>query len=316
MDIMTFFHSEILDPLLNLAIEKWLMKREDLKETEVLFFYRNAPSVIIGRFQNPWMECDLKQMAEKGISLIRRESGGGAVYHDTGNLNFSFICGKERMVKEEKTALVTGALKSLGIEAEAGARNDIYIEGKKISGSAGRYTSSIALHHGTLLIDSDLEALNSYLTVNQCVSAQLKSQGIPSNRSKVTNIRDHRREIDYQMICRAIEDCAADSSGETGKAISISLSDVECIEEIETYRSDLAGWDWLYGKTPSFSIRCPVRIAGTRVACRFNVRKGLVETLFPEGRTADSREESLLAEKFLGRRFNEIFHNQSEISGF
>jgi len=313
---MKFFYSEILDPILNLSIEKWLMSREDLEGTEVILFYRNMPSVIIGRFQNPWLECDLKKMSERSIPLVRRESGGGAVFHDPGNMNFSFICRKDKMIKEEKTNLIVGALKSLGIEAVKGKRNDIFIDGKKISGSAGRYTSNRALHHGTLLIDSDLDSLDGYLTAKAYDTAQVKSQGIPSIRSKVTNIGYYCDGIDYPMICQAIVNRAAGTSKGTGEIIHLYRPEVEKNEEIIKYRTALAGWDWLYGKTPSFSMICPARISGNLFSCRFDVRRGLVATLFPMEENVDNERESLLTEKYLGRRFNDIYHSQSEISAF
>lgn len=302
--VMKVFYSNILDPAMNLSIENWLLKREDLKNFEVLFFYRNSPSVIIGRSQNPWLECDLQKMAENKVPLVRRESGGGAVYHDPGNMNFSFISEKEKLVKEERTVIIIKALRSLSISAVQGERNDIYIDGRKISGSAGRYTSSRALHHGTLLIDADLNALNKYLIAKDYKSSTVQSRGIASIRSEVANIGEFNESVDYLEICNAIIKESTVFLNSPAEATTLEYSDLEGIREIRENYIKLTGWDWLYGKTPSFTISARVMLSGIERECRFSINKGIVDKVDFEGETIAEKDKKHMVRYYLGKRFS------------
>ncbi|MBN2658025.1 MAG: lipoate--protein ligase [Spirochaetales bacterium] len=304
---MKVYYSGTDDPFLNLSIEKWLLKREDLKETEILLFYRNRPSVILGRFQNPWLECDLEKMAAEAVPLVRRESGGGTVYHDMGNMNFSFIGPKENFAKRERTALIVQALRSLRIPAEQGERNDIYIAGRKISGSAGRYTSSRALLHGTLLISADLSALGRYLISKDYHSTDVSSQGIASIRADVTNICDYNAELDYETICEAIVRETSHYLQSNPEVLSLNESETEEIQEIENYRSAMTSWDWIYGKTPSFTMVCPVQASRDSYLCRFTVKKGLIEEISIAENTPDEEREALAASCSPGTRFSAVY---------
>jgi len=145
------------DPFFNLATEDWLLREGDFSHT--LFLWRNAPTIVIGRHQNPYKECLLQKMDEKGITLARRHSGGGAVYQDLGNSIFTFISPQNEFSKEKNSQIIINALATFNIKAEASGRNDILVDGLKVSGSAYKIQPPRALHHGTLLIDTNLDDL-------------------------------------------------------------------------------------------------------------------------------------------------------------
>ncbi|MFA6904802.1 MAG: lipoate--protein ligase family protein, partial [Sphaerochaeta sp.] len=144
----------------NLAGEAYMLT---LEYDHILFLWVNDPCIVIGRYQNPFSECNLKNMEEHNVQLVRRQSGGGAVYHDRGNLCFTLIGNKETTTKEENFSLVLKALANLGLHCELSGRNDILLDGKKISGNAFQTTATKFCHHGTLLVSSDLSVMSNYL---------------------------------------------------------------------------------------------------------------------------------------------------------
>ena len=158
--------SDSHDPLFNLAVEECIFRQMDPGQ-RVLFLWRNANTVVIGRAQNPWKECNTRRMEEDGVTLARRSSGGGAVFHDLGNSCFTFMAGKPGYDKSVSTAIVLDALRRLGVEAFASGRNDLLVAtpdgDRKVSGSAYRETQDRGFHHGTLLLDADLGHLTNYL---------------------------------------------------------------------------------------------------------------------------------------------------------
>ena len=191
---MLFIDNEnITDPRVNLAIEEFALKHLDINETYLLF-YINEPSIIIGKNQNTVEEINADYVRDEGIHVVRRLSGGGAVYHDLGNLNFSFITkddGNSFHDFKKFTDPVVKALKKLGVNAELSGRNDILADGKKISGNAQFSTKGRMFSHGTLLFDSEIENVVSALNVRM---DKIESKGIKSIRSRVTNIREHLDE--------------------------------------------------------------------------------------------------------------------------
>jgi len=228
----------------NLATDEWFLDHvspEDL----ILYFYQNDNAVIIGKNQNPWIECDLSAMKEDGVQLARRVSGGGAVYHDGGNLNFSFIAGRDRYDKDKFLSLVLRAVQSLGIPCEYSGRNDMLVNGKKFSGHAVCDRRGNKIYHGTLLLSSDMERLTRYLTVDP---AKIRSKGIDSVRSRVCNLTEFREDLTAKdvkyALCRAFEE-------EYGYFADFQLSPAERAE-LETYVARFESDEWNLGKTPVF----------------------------------------------------------------
>ncbi len=232
----------------NLATEAFLMEKLQ-SGTNALFLWRNAPTVVIGRYQNPFIECNLGNMDRDGVKLARRFSGGGAVYHDLGNLCFTFIRPKDQFSKERNFSIVAKALKSLGLHTEVSGRNDILANGAKISGNAFQITTDRVCHHGTLLFDCALDVLPFYLTPD---IIKLESHGVKSVASRVKNIRDLNDSISIQDIENALirefkEDCHADCQ-------TMDLEKENLIRDpyIQEVYSRLSSKQWNLGMTPRF----------------------------------------------------------------
>ncbi|KAJ2817303.1 hypothetical protein IWW50_006215, partial [Coemansia erecta] len=154
--------SKSTDPYTNLAFEDWLLRNTD-PQAYVLYLWRNRPTIVIGRNQNPWKECNLDMMQKRDVLLARRTSGGGAVYHDLGNTNYTVLMPRQAFSRDRCALMVAQALKQADIPAYVNARHDVAVGERKVSGSAFRLTSARAFHHGTMLIDADLARLNGCL---------------------------------------------------------------------------------------------------------------------------------------------------------
>ena len=184
---MKFSVLKSTSPYLNLAIEEYLLKHCD---EEYFLLWQNEPTVVIGKNQNVFAEVNIKYAKELGINIARRITGGGAVYHDLGNLNFSYISDKKEEGIDFKkfTTPIIDALKKMGLSPELSGRNDILISGKKISGNAQTHFGNRVLHHGTLLYNSDANILSSVLNVDK---EKLKAKAIASVKSRIANIKDY-----------------------------------------------------------------------------------------------------------------------------
>ena len=198
--------TDCTDPYVNLAAEEYLtMNAEDGVMT--LFLWQNAHTVVIGKNQNPWRECNVEAIKRDGIYLARRMSGGGAVYHDLGNLNFTFIAKDGLFDVERQTDVILLACRLIGVNAEKNGRNDLTVNGRKFSGHAYFSSHGYNYHHGTIMMDVKGDDLSKYLNVS---AAKLKSKGVESVRSRVTNLRDHVGEdlenADTKELIRVMQD--------------------------------------------------------------------------------------------------------------
>jgi len=240
----------ITDPRINLAIEEYCVKNLDINETYLLF-YINEPSIIIGKNQNTVEEINADYVKEKGIHVVRRLSGGGAVYHDLGNLNFSFITkddGDSFSNFKKFTEPVTKALSKLGVNAELSGRNDILAEGRKISGNAQFSTKGRMFSHGTLLFDSEIDHVVSALKVKM---DKIQSKGIKSIRSRVANITEFLNE---EMTTEEFRQLLLETifEGETEiPTYELTENDWKEIHKLSEERYQ--NWDWNYGKSPKFN---------------------------------------------------------------
>ncbi|MFC0189794.1 lipoate--protein ligase [Fictibacillus aquaticus] len=271
---MLFIDNEnITDPRINLAIEEFALKHLDINETYLLF-YINEPSIIIGKNQNTIEEINAEYVRDNTIHVVRRLSGGGAVYHDHGNLNFSFITkddGSSMHNFKKFTDPVVKALGKLGVNAELSGRNDILAEGKKISGNAQFSTKGRMFSHGTLLFDSEIENVVSALKVRQ---DKIESKGIKSIRSRVTNIREHLSE---DLTMEEFKQILLQYLFEEFEEIphyTLTESDWEKIRQIS--RERYANWDWNYGKSPKFNVELSNRFAAGSVDIRLHIEKGII----------------------------------------
>jgi lipoate-protein ligase A len=235
--------SECFDPYINLSIENDLLM--NIKEGEkYLFLYRNLPCVVIGRFQNPWLECHMEELEERQIPLVRRQSGGGTVYHDMENLNFSFIDSKRDFDKKENNKIVIETLALFGIEAFASGRNDIMVkdregQDRKISGSAFKQKKDRSFHHGTLLVDSKLDDLHDLL---HPPNMNITTKSIPSVRSKVINLAELKPGLTIENLL--------------AKFLKVFPSEETVFVDAhnDSYSNHLKSWEWMIGETPKFKI--------------------------------------------------------------
>lgn len=265
----------IHDPMMNLAIEEYVLRNLDVNESYLLF-YINKPSIIIGKNQNTAEEINTEYVEEKGIKVVRRLSGGGAVYHDLGNLNFSFITkddGESFHNFQKFTEPVVKALKKLGINAELSGRNDILAEGKKISGNAMFSTRGRMFSHGTLMFDVNVDDVVASLKVKK---DKIESKGIKSVRSRVTNIADFlENPITIEEFKSLILKYIFEDSEEVPEYV-LTEEDWNKIHEIskERYQS----WDWNYGKSPKFNLQNSHRFPVGSIDIRLEVNKGRIES--------------------------------------
>ena len=287
------------DAAFNLAAEQYVF---DALPRDRMYFmlWQNRSAVIIGKYQNTLAEINLPFVEENGIQVVRRLSGGGAVYHDLGNLNFTFIADAgdtETLDLELFCQPVVRTLAALGVTAQVNGRNDITIDGQKFSGNSQYMRGGRIMHHGTLLFDSDLSVVAKALQVDE---SKIQAKGLRSVRSRVTNIRPHLaqdrtleefRETLLQNILRETP----------GEEYRFTREDLACIEALR--RERYAAWDWNFGSSPPCTLLRRRRFEGCgTVEARFFVEHGLISALCFQGDFFSTDEPEELAARFVGRR--------------
>ncbi|MFJ7976036.1 lipoate--protein ligase [Peribacillus sp. JNUCC 23] len=290
----------IHDPQMNLAIEEYILKNLDINETYLLF-YINGPSIIIGKNQNTIEEINTEYVENNGIKVVRRLSGGGAVYHDLGNLNFSFITkddGQSFHDFKKFTEPVVKALSKLGINAEISGRNDILAEGRKISGIAQFSTRGRMFTHGTLLFNSEMDHIVSSLKVKK---DKIESKGIKSVRSRVANIAEFLEEPMTIEEFRSLILKYIYEEKETIPEYVLTEEDWAKINEISKERYQ--NWDWNYGKSPKFNLQHSHRFPVGSIDIRLEVNKGKIENCKVYGDFFGVGDVSEIEEKLTGIRY-------------
>ncbi|SAM08549.1 hypothetical protein [Absidia glauca] len=247
--------SHIHDPYTNLAIEEWLLRNTDPKRY-ILFLWRNRSCVVIGRNQNPFQECNLRFMKNNNIPLVRRRSGGGAVYHDMGNSIYTIYMPREAFSRKANAELVSRALLQLDIPASVNDRHDIVVDNHKVSGSAYKIISARAYHHGTMLVDANTSYLKGCLSKKYMNKSGIQSKGVESVPSPVTNLREYSYTVDHQQFCESV---LAEFEREYNQGINVQPTIIdqhtihELPEQVEKTRQELCTWEWMYGQTPEFT---------------------------------------------------------------
>ncbi|MEH6765228.1 MAG: lipoate--protein ligase [Aequorivita antarctica] len=262
------------NPQLNLALEEYAL-RNFSTANDYLLFYINEPSIIIGRNQNTLEEINHKYVEKNNIHVVRRVSGGGAVYHDHGNLNFSFITnhdGKSLNNFKKFTAPVIKVLKNLGLDAELKGRNDIQVEEKKISGTAQFSTGKRMVSHGTLLLDTDLGEVVNALNVKM---SKIESKGHKSVRSRVANISEFlNKPLKIEEFRKLLLEGLYEES-EPFESYYLTPEEWKAVHELKEEKYDT--WDWNYGRSPKFNIQRNKRFPIGEIDLRIFVEKGHIK---------------------------------------
>lgn len=266
------------DPYFNLASEEYLLK---CKSEEVFLLYRNIPSIVVGKHQNTLAEINLPFVQERAIPVARRISGGGTVFHDLGNLNFAFITNEKEgeLVNYRKaTAPVIEAMRQMGLEVQLGKRNELLLNGLKISGTASHVFKHRALHHGTLLFSSEMENLASAL---KAARNRFSDKAVKSVRSKVTNIKGHLPES-MEMEEFQTHLFEAICSGLKG-AIPYEYSETDLKEIRNLTDTRFSTWEWNFGYSPKYQFTKSLSFDSGRVDLHMNVEKGVIKEMKIEG---------------------------------
>jgi lipoate-protein ligase A len=299
----------ITDPTINLAIEEYAVMNLDIEETYLLF-YINEPSIIIGKNQNTFEEINQDFVRERGIHVVRRLSGGGAVYHDLGNLNFSFITkndGNSFHNFRKFTEPVVRALHRLGVNAELSGRNDIEVKGKKISGNAQFATRGRMFSHGTLMFDVNRDDVARALNVKP---EKIESKGVKSVRSRVANIRDFLDNPDMTIddFRRLLLEYIFDGARGVPE-YRLTDADWAHIREISERR--YRNWDWNYGKSPEFNVKHSQRFPAGTIDIRLNVKNGFIEGCKIYGDFFGVGEVSDIEQRLMGLRYDRTVVEQA-----
>ena len=257
------------DPYHNIATEKYLLDHLEPGDC-VLYLWQNKNTVVIGRNQNAWAECRTTLLEQEDGKMARRLSGGGAVFHDMGNLNFTFLVNDEDYDVDKQLSVIQTALAGLGLTAEKSGRNDLLVEGRKFSGNAFFHQGGHAYHHGTLLVSADMEKLSRYLTPPK---AKLEAKGVASVRSRVANLTEFAPDLTCDKLRKHMAEAFSN-------VYALPCNDKILPEvaqaDIEAFANKLSSWEWLFGSRLPFSFSCESKFDWGWIQVQLQVESGVV----------------------------------------
>ena len=286
-----------MDPTFNLALEEYFLHTIESGHPGYGILWQNSPAIVVGRFQNARQEIDTDFVREHGISVVRRMTGGGAVYHDGGTLNYTFIHHLEQngILPSFRDAgrPIAEALRSLGIPVTFSGRNDLVLQGVKVAGVAHCREGARFLHHGCILVDSNLDMLGRALRVDP---EKFQSKGVASVRSRVTNLSDWMHQHDPsapRLSVKQVQEAIMEHL--SGPVQNLEQKDIDAICKLRESR--YATWDWTYGASPPFTERRQRRFPWGKLEVLFDVRKGIVQSCRINGDFFMSRTNGEFGEK-------------------
>lgn len=296
-------NNHITDATLNLALEEWAVRNLDLENEDYLLFYINRNAIIIGKHQNTIEEINSAYVKEKNIQVVRRISGGGTVYHDDGNLNFSFLTkfSTDSIHNFKKfTEPVIKTLNELGIKAELNGRNDITVEGKKVSGNAQFSNTKAMFSHGTVLFNSNLDDVVEALNVK---IDKIESKGIKSIRSRVGNISEY---MSIEMSIFDFRQKLIESIFGTSENYPVfNLRESQWKEVYDLANSKYRNWDWNYGRSPEFNIQKINRFDFGQIDARIDVKDGVIQNIKIYGDFLAHGDTLEIESKLINKKYKE-----------
>ncbi|MDO5022514.1 MAG: lipoate--protein ligase [Eubacteriales bacterium] len=296
-----YFITDNHEPYKNIALEEYFLLNAP-QDSIMLYLWQNERTVVIGRNQCAWRECNIEALQKDRGTLARRLSGGGAVYHDLGNVNFTFLYPKEVEDIKLQTSVIVDALANLGMEVSFSGRNDITYQGKKFSGNAFYTNGNRAYHHGTLMLDVDTDTMLKYLNVNQ---QKYLSKGVASVRSRVINLKSVVPEMTVESLNHTL--ISSFEKVYKGKAEEFPEQSIDK-DSIASRLKTFSSWDWVYGRPINFNFAKEIRYTWGLVRVEAEITSGRIGDI---GIFTDAMEPDLFAsleQKLKGARFdiNEI----------
>lgn len=295
---MIYINSNSTSPYFNFALEEYLLTQKDLDDDEIFLFWRTNPTIMVGRYQNTFSEINEKYVRENNVNVVRRNSGGGTIYTDMGAWQFTFI---EKNYKEEGisfdkfTGPIVEALQKQDVDAHFNSRNDLLIGNRKFSGNAQYRKDNTILHHGSILFNTDIQAMVESITVAE---DKIIAKGIKSVRERVINISEVMKD---NITSENFRDIMLDSLLKNSTTYTLTKEDIKSINKIQ--KEKFESWDWNYGKNPIFNISRYKRFNGGRVDFKLNVKKGIIKNCTIEGDFFLSGEISILEESFIDCKY-------------
>lgn len=295
---LRYTETDCTNPFINLATEEYMTFRATEGEV-TMYLWQNANTVVIGKNQNPWRECRVESMKEGDCKLARRISGGGAVYHDLGNLNFTFIAREDEYDIPKQTEVILEAVRLLGINAEKTGRNDLTIDGMKFSGHAYYQSNGYCYHHGTIMFNVDPTPLGEYLNVS---AAKLKSKGVKSVRSRITNLINHKPDVTLEELKKALYDAFAKVYGGDVERFDIPTaeSDPELKALIDKYSSE----EWRFGRKIPFTTSVSERLDWGGVDIELQVEGGMIKDCGIFSDSLETEVFGVLKDKLIGCKYS------------
>ncbi len=266
---LRIFEGVGFDPHANLAMEKHLMDITPAG-TCILYLWQNQNTVVIGRNQNAWLECRSSLLEEEGGKLARRLSGGGAVFHDLGNLNFTFIMRRENYDLDKQLSVIQAACALAGIQTEKSGRNDVLADGRKFSGNAFYQSRTHAYHHGTLMVDVDKDKLGRYLSPPK---AKLEAKGVTSVRSRVVNLKELAPELTIDRLKTYMTEAFSQVYGMEATPLALTDEDMAAIEQL---KAEYGAWEYLFGTPLPFTFSCEGHFSWGHIQLQLSAKEGII----------------------------------------